>query len=245
MNTKRHKNQMVITALALMIAVAGYLNFSGKDLSLLSETMTKEQAKSEEKDEVALAELGDDDMLVEVDDTEVTTQQDVSQAEDANGGESLETAAKETDSDKEFSAVDDLEISEKVDDEIEDTVSVSASSVANSIMQAQLTKEQNRSKNKEMLMEIVNSADATAKQKEDAANQILQLSEFMEKEAATQEVLAAKGYKDCMVSMSEESVDVAVNAETLSDVDRAKIEDVVQRKTGMQMQNIVISTYTE
>ena len=37
MNKIFKKNQLIITSLAIMIAVAGYLNFSGEELSMVSE----------------------------------------------------------------------------------------------------------------------------------------------------------------------------------------------------------------
>ena len=43
MKKGKRKNQIVITALALMIAVAGYLNFSGKEFSLSEAKNTKKQ----------------------------------------------------------------------------------------------------------------------------------------------------------------------------------------------------------
>ena len=81
------------------------------------------------------------------------------------------------------------------------------------------------------------------KQKKEAANRLMQLSDFMEKEAAAEQVLSAKGYENAMVSMSEDAVDVMVSLDEITDVDRAKIEDVVQRKTGVSINNIVISSF--
>jgi stage III sporulation protein AH len=91
-------------------------------------------------------------------------------------------------------------------------------------------------------MDIVNSSNVTNKQKKQALNQLLQLSDCMEKEAAAEQVLSAKGYEDCIVSMTEDSVDVMVALDEITDVDRAKIEDCVQRKTGVSINNIVISS---
>ena len=91
-------------------------------------------------------------------------------------------------------------------------------------------------------MDIINSDKVSKAQKKEATNKLLELSDFMEKEAATEQVLNAKGYKNAMVSMSKDSVDVMVDLKEITDVDRAKIEDVVQRKTGVSINNIVISS---
>ena len=158
MKPKRHKNQMVITALALMIAVAGYLNFSGKEMDLLDETAVEETAVVGE-DELSLEEdMVDEDMLVNVDDLEVaqntttmegtTTEKEVSASDGiASGLAESEAASAGVEAGLEdLEVVDNMEISAKVDDEVEETVSVSSNRVSNSILQAQLTKEQSRAK---------------------------------------------------------------------------------------------------
>lgn len=53
--------------------------------------------------------------------------------------------------------------------------------------------------------------------------------------------LQAKGYNAAIVTISDESVDVALNAETISDTERAQIEDIVTRKTGYDISQVVIS----
>ena len=53
------KNQIIITSLAIMIAAAGYLNFSGKDISMVSENQeTMVQSVSDEL-EVPEGEIGE------------------------------------------------------------------------------------------------------------------------------------------------------------------------------------------
>ena len=44
------------------------------------------------------------------------------------------------------------------------------------------------------------------------------------------------------MSINDSTVDVVVNAASLTDAQRAQIEDIVKRKTEMPAENIVIST---
>ena len=62
-----------------------------------------------------------------------------------------------------------------------------------------------------------------------------------EKEAAAESLLAAKGFNDSVVSITDDQADVIVGASELSDANRAQIEDIVTRKTGVAAQNIVIN----
>ena len=48
-----------------------------------------------------------------------------------------------------------------------------------------------------------------------------------------------------VVSITDGMVDVVVNTAELSEAQRAQIEDIVVRKTGISAENIVISTTTE
>ena len=66
-------------------------------------------------------------------------------------------------------------------------------------------------------------------------------SSDIKSQAAAETMLSAKGFTDSVVSLSEESADVVVNAKELSEANRAQIEDIVIRKTGMAAENIVIT----
>jgi stage III sporulation protein AH len=110
---------------------------------------------------------------------------------------------------------------------------------------AKLLKEQTRAKNKETLMQIIGSDGLSDEQKQDAVNSMVQMTEIAEKESAAEILLEAKGFSDVVVSIADDAVDVVVNAVELSDVQRAQIEDIVKRKTGISAENIIISTVVE
>ena len=108
-----------------------------------------------------------------------------------------------------------------------------------------LNREQTRAENKEMLTEIINNANATEEQKNDAIDSIMQIAKVSEKENAAETLLSAKGFEGAVVSMEENNVDVVINQEELTDQDIVQIEDIVKRKTGVSVENIIISTAKE
>ena len=65
--------------------------------------------------------------------------------------------------------------------------------------------------------------------------------EIAEKENAAETLLQAKGFVDPVVSITENQVDVVVNAVSLTDPERAQIEDIVKRKTEIGAAGIVIT----
>ena len=75
----------------------------------------------------------------------------------------------------------------------------------------------------------------------DACPVVAIVEQIAEKETAAETMLASKGFLDSVVSISEDSADVVVNASELTEANRAQIEDIVTRKTGVAAQNIVIT----
>jgi stage III sporulation protein AH len=54
-------------------------------------------------------------------------------------------------------------------------------------------------------------------------------------------LLSAKGFDGSVVSIDSGAVDVVISRYLLSDAERAQIEDIVERKTGMGVESIVIT----
>ena len=71
------------------------------------------------------------------------------------------------------------------------------------------------------------------------------MTTIAEQEMAAEILLEAKGFPDVVVSISDGSVDVVVNATELTEAQRAQIEDIVKRKTNIEAANIVISTIVQ
>lgn len=125
-----------------------------------------------------------------------------------------------------------------------EAVFASTSSVT-SLSSAKLMKEQTRAKNKETLLGIINSTAIDNEQKQEAIDNMLKSTEIAEKEMAAEILLESKGFSNAVVSMSGDSVDVLVGASELSDAQRAQIEDIVKRKTGVSAENIIITPISE
>ncbi len=243
MNGKGKKNQIMITALAVMIAVAGYLQFAedklgGENLAVASDSVTSDTDMVQMNEEYLIDEQLDG-VLDEAGMFEISDE-DLEQA--------ALTDIDSLDSDVEVVMEDYLEedLEAVISDDATGTeapgeaVFTSGSSLV-SLSDAKLLKEQTRAKNKEMLLEIINSTELSDAQKEDAVNSMIQMTDIAEKETAAEILLEAKGFTDVVVSISDEGVDVVVNTAELTDAMRAQIEDIVKRKTGVEGENIVIS----
>lgn len=202
------KNQMMIAALAVMIAAAGYLNYSGKIFS-------KEKKAQETGAELANQELLD----ISEEDLEANASTDIESQDKTGEDGSVEGTPGEA---------------------------VLTSGRANAVVaEAKVTREQVRAKNKETLQQIIDSENLSEEQKQDAVNQMVAMTDLAEKEVAAETMLASKGFSEAVVSLTQDSADVVVNAAELSDANRAQIEDIITRKTGIAAQNIVITPVHE
>lgn len=220
------KNQVIITSLVIMIVVAGYLNF------------TADESVTSPENQTAQAENGED-MLVDVD---VAPEENMAivdaAAEGGDGTESAENADSAGAENGETENIDDV-------GSIGEAVLTSSQAAKGFSAAAKLNREQVRSQNKEMLMEIINDSAGDAAVKAEAADSLKALAETAEKEQAAETLLEAKGFKNSVVSITEDGVDVVICLESLDDTQRTQIEDIVKRKAGVGAESIVITTLNE
>lgn len=186
------KNQVIITALAIMIAVAGYINYAGNisDIISVSSKSGSKVVNTSTDDTIFTEEEPDDESLEEPGSVILTSGQGVS------------------------------------------------SSV---ISEAKLNREQIRAKNTENLTNIVNDTAIDKASKTAAINELAKIAEYSEKEAAIELLLEAKGVNDVVASVAEDSVDIVINQQTLENSQKAQIEDIAKRKTGVTSDKITIN----
>ena len=213
------RNQIIITTLAVMIAAAGYLNYS-----------SKKEVTGAEVYEAGMMDISDSDILAE------------NQAKSGVDDGSL-TEIASLDGDGEEKLPDGNEVVA-----VPESAEVSGSEAAGEetaaagyIAGVQLGREQIRAKNKETLMQIINSDQISEEEKQTAIQNLIGLTEVSEKENAAETLLKAKGFVDPVVSITDGKADVVVNAASLTDQERAQIEDIVKRKTEIGADGIVIT----
>lgn len=263
------RNQIMITALALMIAIAGYLNFTGKqiddevlfttsaqfeeaDASVVEDTLPDVQSVYDENAAFDISD-GDAEYYTEIE----SLDEDISLSDAAGTDEAAETIAQgelglvdETAAEPgldEMAAVPGTEepaVETAVQPEGEDipgeAVFTNTVSVT-SLAEANLLKEQTRAQNKAALMDIINNENISDAAKQEAVNSMIALTDIAQKECETLVMLEAKGFPEAVVSINGDSVDVCIGMNQLTQAQIAQIEDIVKRKTGIPAENIIIS----
>lgn len=223
------KNQIIITALALMIAVAGYVSYTRSNLD---GTAAQEASAdiSEDSYEISDDTILEGDIFTDTDDGSL----DVAMTTENAGTEVAMEETTQTVGIESTETGSDLNPGEAV---------LTSSTVSNIDFAAEmkLEREQVRAKNKETLLGIVNSTTLTDEQKQSAVDQMITLTDTTEREAAAEMLLEAKGFTDVVVSITDDAVDVVLDMGEVTDAKRAQVEDIVKRKTGISAENIIIT----
>ena len=255
------KNQLIITALALMIAVAGYFSYMNNhiDDGMAAETAANAgtdalNAEYEISDEDPLAaediftDEGTGEELALVDGTETAdagTGEDTYDAADAAMTDGQDVAADVSAENSTDTAANVADMTSADAEEIENPGEAVLTSTGTANLdyaaRMKLNREQIRSKNKEALLEIVNNTSVADNLKQDAVNKMVAMTDIAEREAAAEMLLEAKGFSDVVVSITDDNCDVVLNMGEVTDAKRAQVEDIVKRKTNISADKIVIT----
>lgn len=212
------KNQIIITALAIMIVIAGYLNFTAdqtKPMKKEAESQTAEKLQAEN---------------IQAEEAAADAEADITSFPD----EDLASVSAQAET------VTDTETPEG--EKVGEAVLTSSASAGAFSASAKLNREQVRSRNEASLLEIINNTEISEDMKADAIASMNQLTDRAEKELDAEILLDAKGFKDSVVSINDDSVDVIIGAASITEEQRAQIEDIVTRKTERNVSDIVITT---
>jgi stage III sporulation protein AH len=261
------KNHIIITALAIMIVIAGYLSFTNDDAADKKDAIQTDAMNSGDYEEFTDSEgvdvattTGTDTTGTKNDTTAAdkdTTLDDANAADkdaEATDDENDETTGTDKDADElgDISDEDMLANAQDVTDNGEldleegvpgEAVLANAASKidASYFVANKFEREQVRAKIKENYMDIINSKELSKEQKQAAVDSMLEFNDIMAKEKKAEMILEAKGFADSIVFMNEGTVDVVVNAEALTDQQLAIIESVVKDETGVAIENIDIN----
>lgn len=247
------RNQMIITTLAIMIAAAGYLNYAGK------KELEASTDKGNQIYQAGSLDISDEDLLAENqlaenqlagdkngqngDNLQRQAEGSLLQAEaggeqtDGSGNSGADTDTAGT----QLAEIDSWDAEESGLENPGEAVLTSGITVSDYIAGVQMNREQIRAKNKETLNSIINNANIAESAKQEAIQNMIQMTAIAEKENATETLLQARGFADPVVSITDGKVDVVINAPSITDQQRAQIEDIVKRKTEVPVDGIVIT----
>jgi stage III sporulation protein AH len=229
------RNQIIVSALVVMIAVAGYLNIQeGRRMARTEET-------------VSYIELPDgtlipsDDLLQTMrDDSEIGI---ALYPDDVFGTFGNELVRDEVPKDSDEKDEDAETNAREDDDNPGQAIFVSATNMTQRdyFVSAKLEREQSRAKEKEILTQMIGNENLNKEDISEVASALLDIQRRMERETAAEAMIEAKGFRDAYVRIGDSTVDVIISKSALTEAEVAQIEDIVTRKTGLEPAHIRIS----
>ncbi|MCL2564295.1 MAG: SpoIIIAH-like family protein [Defluviitaleaceae bacterium] len=233
------RNQIIITALVAMIAVAGYLSYTDtRDepisgfvynenddiLALVPDGSAFDQTVMVHAPAVTLRELTNAEVISDNMEIALVLENNLAAADEAQPGENQQQENRE----QTVQPGEAMFVSANIDS-------------GTFFVQAKLDREQSRSRQKEILMDLINNPNIDQVTRSTTADAMLSIQRRIEKESATEALIEAKGFREVFVRIGDDTVDVVVSKEVLSDAEVAQIEDIIKAKTGMETEQIRIS----
>ncbi|MCL2286938.1 MAG: SpoIIIAH-like family protein [Firmicutes bacterium] len=212
------RNQVIITALVLMIAVAGYLSWS--------ENRTGSTIGYQ------LTETGEIAALIP-EDTGLTI---IPWFDSHNP-----VIAVSGDDYFQWPLITDVDLQDINVTEAGEAIFVNTNSSSSFFVQARLNREQSRSGERSILNDLINNSNVEVDQRAKAADAMLEIQRRIERETAAEALIEAKGFSEAYVRISDNGVDVIVSKDSLTDAELAQIMDIIKRKTGLNETQIHIS----
>jgi len=228
------RNQIIITALVLMIAVAGYLSYL-------------DMRRGDEPAGFVLDDQGNMEALIPNQDAlmDESGQTGLIGVPWPNNHDPVIYTYGETD----FPSITELDLDDLLamptDDEnlteAGEAIFVDGRAETSFFVQARLMREQSRSNERAILNDLINNSNVAEEQRAQAADTMLDIQWRIERETASEAQIKSKGFSEVYVRISDNSVDVIVNKPELTPQDLAQIMDVIKRKTGMNETQIHIN----
>ncbi len=248
----RASKNFVFFSLVLMIGVISYVNYSLNQQALLE--------TSSELEEYELTMMEESGMIDELLDEEAVFNEELAldEAEDIEEVSSNEENVIEDEGESKESAKVEEKISnaiivdsadsnkltdlaESVDSEIAETVTSDKLMESSTyFIEGKLERDKKRSEMISSLNDIINSQNTTEAMRKQAEDMKLSTIQNTEKEVFMENMIMAKGFNDAIVYLSDQSINVVVSSENLTEKDVAKIVDIVTRETDVSMDNIII-----
>ncbi len=212
------KNQVVLSVLVLMIAVAGYLNYIDSNNEL---------------NPIVLSDNGEVTSIVRDETTKFTELPTIGD----NGIVEISTIGDTNITLEKLPLTDEST-------EIGEAILVNAQISRNYFTETKLNREQSRSMQRELLLELINNDKLSSAERAKFSDRMLEMQSKIEKETAAESIIKSKGFGEAYVRIDDTTVDVVVDKEKLTAQDIAQINDIVTRKTNLPVTAVKISPYT-
>ena len=227
------KNQVIIYVTALMLVVAGYMNFTANgDLKSAVQTASSE----EELDK--MANIGDAQL---VSSNAVSENQEsisnVGNAKNENGNEIADTESANTTNAEKSNVANE----EKNQNNTVETSTKVSNSDDNYFSTSKLEKDTMYSQMLETYENILNSSNSLETQKQSATEEIKKINDTKNSIMICENLIKTKGFENSIIFVNGESISIVVKDDQLTTEKVAQIQNIISREMNAKVENIHIS----
>lgn len=208
------KNQVVIYVIALMLVVAGYLNYTATN-----DFNSAVQTSSSEEELTKMANIGDAQLVSSSVVSEESNVETSGLTDESNMAEKNKIIDNNT-----------ISTSGKVSKNNKDYFSTS-----------KLERESMYSQMLETYENILNSSNSLETQKQSATEEIKKINDTKNSIMICENLIKTKGFEDVVIFVNGDSISVIVEDEQLSPEEVAQIQNIISREIKAEVENIHIS----
>ena len=106
--------------------------------------------------------------------------------------------------------------------------------------EARLNRQKTRDEALESVQTMLTSENLTEAQKAEITAKAAQIAELSQCENAIEELVKAKGFRECVAFIDGENASVVVSSDGLSDAEAAQIFEIIAKKSKINLENINI-----
>ena len=213
------KNQVVIYVIALMLVVAGYLNFTAN-----GDLKSAVQTSSSEEELAKMANIGDAQLV-----------SSTAISEENTTGENISSTSN-------LISENNTSENNKITDN--NTMSTSSNVYQNDkdyFSTSKLDRDTMYSQMLETYENILNSNNSLETQKQSASEEIKKINNIKNSIMICENLIKTKGFDDVVIFVNGESISVIVEDEQLSPEEVAQIQNIISREMKANVENIHIS----
>lgn len=236
------RNQIIIFVGALMLIVAGYLNFSDNGLPINNLVPTSTLADAEEMASIGDAKLVSANVVDGEQENEIQETNNIVNNNDLNDNVIEKNAEADIkNNDKNVSEnITESSTTETSSNNIE-SVNKDKQLNNNYFTQSRLDRDTMYSQTLDTYQKIIENESISADQKAIAQKEISKINEQKNSIMIAENLIKVKGFEDLIIFINGENVSVIVKSDKLEEKEIAQIQNIVTRELGVKIENINIS----
>ena len=227
------KNQVVVYVIALMLVVAGYLNFTTNNEQALETSLQMES------DDMQIADIGDAKLASSNDVVTSNLESQEKKQEEGKEQNSTENTIQENDIEKTKENNNANISNENTTIQTNGTTTKEASDY---FVKSKLERDKMYSQMLETYENVLNSSNSLETQKQSATDEIKKINEIKNSIMVCENLISTKSFNNNIVFVNGESISVIIGSEQeLTKEQVAQIQNIISRELKANIDNIHIS----